>query len=64
MVSLASEESSAREAASYVRYRTIEGRVVVLDLRAGSYLVLDEVASKMWNLRVQYPREECIDRVI
>lgn len=34
----------------FVRYCTLEGRVVVLDLRVGSYLVFDAVASKMWNV--------------
>jgi hypothetical protein len=34
----------------FVRHCTLDGRVVVLDLRVGTYLVFDAVASTMWNI--------------
>jgi hypothetical protein len=37
-------------ASNDIRYRRIEGCVVVLDLRAQSYSVLDELASSMWEI--------------
>ncbi len=33
-----------------IRYKRIDGRVVVLDLRAQRYSVLDELASSMWEI--------------
>ena len=35
---------------SHVRGRTVDGRVVLLDLRDGAYVVLDEVATAMWHV--------------
>ncbi len=34
----------------FIRYCTVDGRVVILDLRIGEYVTLDAIASEMWNL--------------
>ena len=36
-------------ASSNVRYRIVDGLVVLLDVRAGEYLILDRVATAMWR---------------
>ena len=36
--------------ADHIRYVCVDGCVVILDLEAGSYFILDSVASVMWTL--------------
>src|SRR5437899_3099153 len=39
----------------FIRHCTLAGRVVVLDLRVGKYLIFDAIASLMWNLLLSVP---------
>lgn len=48
----------------HIRYRMIDGRVVVLDLRAANYVVMDDTASRMWCAFVDRPdRQACIQHI-
>lgn len=38
-----------------IRYRTVDGLTVLLDLRTGSYVVLDRVATAMWEVLTSIP---------
>lgn len=42
----------------WIRYRTIEGGVVILDVRRGDYVLFDPVASQMWNAIVRVADDE------
>lgn len=35
-----------------IRYKMVDGLIILLDLRAGEYIVLNRVASAMWNVTV------------
>jgi hypothetical protein len=43
----------------FVRHQSVDGLVVILDLGTSAYHILDEVASAMWQLIVQCPRDRC-----
>ena len=42
----------------WIRYRTIAGGVVILDIRRGDYVLFDPVASQMWDAIVRAADDE------
>jgi Transglutaminase-like superfamily/Coenzyme PQQ synthesis protein D (PqqD) len=51
--------------AHFIRQCTLEGLVVVLDLRVSQYLIFDEVASCMWTVLLSIPdRSQRVDEIV
>jgi hypothetical protein len=48
---------SALYATPNVKHAVVDGRVVLIDLRAGKYIVLDRVASAMWQVLLSIDRD-------
>jgi hypothetical protein len=59
-----SPATRAAEPSAYIRFRTVHDRVVVLDLRAGRYLVLEAAASRIWNLLIATMDRDAIVRTL
>ena len=52
-------------ASSAIRHRVINGNVVILDLRAGEYKILDEAATAMWRMALAgVDRQVCVASLI
>ncbi len=43
------------QVSNFIRHTTLDGRVIIIDLRQGQYLILDDVASYMWNALLSIP---------
>jgi hypothetical protein len=44
-----------------IRSRIVDGLAVILDIRSGSYIVLDKVATTMWRALMRVPADERVE---